>query len=65
MNKITKQETNQMIKWVLTGLGTFFIYFYLKEQLMIIFPDIKAQLIVGIGILFIAAYFFNLNKYGG
>ena len=63
--KITKKEIRQMFRWLTLGVGTFFIYFYMREKVMEIFPDGHTQLIVGVILLFIAAYFFDITKYGG
>ena len=54
-----------MFRWLTLGVGTFFIYFYMREKVMEIFPDGHTQLIVGVILLFIAAYFFDITKYGG
>ena len=63
--EITKKEQRQMVRWVLLGTGTFFIYFYLREVIMDMFPDKNIQLFVGIGLLLLAAKYFDLTKYGG
>jgi len=62
---ITKKEYRQMVRWVLIGVGTFFIYFYLKEKIVEIFPTKEVQLAIGIILLLIAAKYYNLNKYSG
>lgn len=62
--KITKREWRQMTRWVILGVGTFFIYFYLRDKVMEYFPNKDAQLFIGIALLLTAAYFFNITHYG-
>ena len=65
MGEITKREGRQLIRWTLTGVGSFFIYGYFNTKIKAAFPDSNAQLIIGVALLLIAAYMFNLTKYGG
>jgi prepilin signal peptidase PulO-like enzyme (type II secretory pathway) len=61
---ITKPEYYQMLRWVLIGVGSFFIYFYLRDLVIETFPNPTTQLFVGVGLLFIAAYFYDITQYG-
>ena len=60
---IKKKEMFQLVRWVMTGVGSFFIYSYLRARIIILFPNEISQLVVGIGLLLVSAYMFNLNKY--
>jgi hypothetical protein len=62
--KITKPEYFQMFRWVLIGVGTFFIYFYLRDIVIKTFPNPTTQLFIGVGLLLFAAYFYDITKYG-
>lgn len=63
--QITMRENKQLIRWVLIGVGSFFLYGYFNRKLTGLFPEDEIQLFIGIGLLLIAAYFFNLTKYDG
>jgi hypothetical protein len=60
---ITSKEFKQISRWVILGVGTFFIYFYLREKVIEAFPNPNAQLIVGVALLLLAAYLFDITKY--
>lgn len=63
MGKVTTREVTQIIRWTMVGVGSFFIYSYLNSKLGTMYPDHNSQLILGILLLFGAAYLFDLTKY--
>jgi len=64
-NGIEKRELRQLIRWITYGTGAFFIYFYLREKIKTTFPNPEVQLVVGLILVGLVAYYFNLTKYGG